>query len=155
MKCRHVKKLISPYIDGELSAADTKQFTMHIEACAACRQELEEMKGLSRMFASVERTAAPYGFATRVLAGAEANERHRNRLAHILRPFFVRAAEGAFACIVVFIGVISGGMLITDRTATLNTEEIKSAFHLDVFESAPPDSVAGVYIAMTEVHNEK
>ncbi len=155
MRCRHARKLISQYIDKELSSGETKLFSAHIEACAACRLELEETKELSRMFAAAERVSAPYGFATRVLAGIEADKRPQNRLSHIFRPVLVRAAEVAFACVIVVIGFFSGRMLITDSPAPLSAAEMRSTFHLDVFESAPPDSIAGAYIGMTGVQNEK
>jgi anti-sigma factor RsiW len=155
MKCKYAKKLISPYIDGELTGAEINQFIEHIEVCAECRHELEETKDLSRMFASAERASAPYGFNTRVLAEVAADKNSWNRLSNIFRPFFVRAAEAAFACIIVIVGIISGSMLITKTATPANAVEIRTAFHLDAFEAAPPDSLGGVYFAITGAPDEK
>jgi anti-sigma factor RsiW len=155
MKCKHAKTMISPYIDAELAGAEINQFLAHIEACAECRHELEETKALSRMFASAERASAPYGFNTRVLAEVAADKNSWNRLSNIFRPFFVRAAEAAFASIIIIVGIIAGSMLITKTATPANAVGIRTAFHLDAFEAAPPDSIGGVYVVITGGHYEK
>ena len=74
MKYRHVKKMISRYVDDELTPEEKKDFDAHIRSCVSCREELEETRALHRLFASAERFPAPYGFATRVLANLSEKE---------------------------------------------------------------------------------
>ena len=46
MDCRETQKLLSPFLDNELSACDTFSVAEHLDACSACRQELEAMQQL-------------------------------------------------------------------------------------------------------------
>ncbi len=45
MKCSKAHKLISPYIDGELSERDMKTLEDHMKVCHKCRTEFEERQG--------------------------------------------------------------------------------------------------------------
>lgn len=58
MKCRQAKKLLSPYIDDELSAAERTALEEHLESCVACRLELGELEkislGLKEIYQQVE-----------------------------------------------------------------------------------------------------
>ena len=116
MKCRHARKMISQYVDDALSPDEKKDFDSHIRSCASCREGLEETRALHRLFASAERFPAPYGFATRVLANLEEKEGSRLRSLSGFRPFFLRAAQVAFALVVMTIGIISGNLLLPERT---------------------------------------
>ena len=40
MDCKDVHKLLSPFLDNELSARDTFPVAEHLEACPACQQDL-------------------------------------------------------------------------------------------------------------------
>lgn len=46
MDCRAMQKLLSPFLDNELSARDTFSVAEHLDACLACQQELEAMRQL-------------------------------------------------------------------------------------------------------------
>ena len=155
MKCKEARKFISPYIDNELSQTDKPAFTAHIETCAVCEQELEETKSLDHMFEASERFSAPVGLATRVMAGVEETETQGFWKVFAARPFFLKAIEVAFALVIVIIGILSGNVLVTDRTAPLRVAELRGSFHLDVFEPAPPDSIGGIYVSMTGVRDER
>jgi anti-sigma factor RsiW len=56
------------YQDGELSGERLAQVEGHVAGCAACRAELEGMKGLSGMFDSARELKAPVGLAGRIKA---------------------------------------------------------------------------------------
>ncbi len=156
MKCKHAKKLISPYIDNELSQTDRHTLAAHIEICPACRQELEKTESVSAMLTAVDRPSAPLGFATRVMAGIdEESEAHGFWRALGLHPHLLKALEVAFALVIVIIGVLSGNMLMTDRATPVQVAELRGSFHLEVFESVPPDSIGGIYVSMTGVTSEK
>jgi len=36
-KCSHIDPLVTPYVDGELSATDREMITAHLDRCAPCR----------------------------------------------------------------------------------------------------------------------
>jgi hypothetical protein len=51
-------------------------------------------------------------------------------------------------------GIFSGSLLI-NADVTGKARGIASSLALDVFESAPPGSLGGAYLAMTEARDEK
>jgi anti-sigma factor RsiW len=155
MKCRHVKKMISRYVDNELGLEEKKGFSSHIRSCASCRQELEETQALHRMFASARRFPAPYGFATRVLANLEEGQKSRLRSLLTARPFFLRAAQVGFALVVMAIGIISGNVLLAERTNPAGQTAVQETFSLDLFQATPPDSLAGIYNTLMRPSHEK
>jgi anti-sigma factor RsiW len=155
MKCRHVRELISQYVDGELSLDEKKDFDSHIQSCASCREELEETRALHQLFASAERFPAPYGFATRVLANLEESEGLRLRSLLSIRPLFLRAAQVAFALVVMTVGVISGNLLLAERPNPIGQTAVQETFSLDLFQATPPDSIGGIYNTLVRPSHER
>ena len=155
MKCPHARKLISQFIDEELTPDEKKEFDSHVQGCASCRKELEETQDLHELFASAQRFPAPYGFATRVLANLE--EKERSRVQGILgfRPYFLRAAQVAFALVVMTVGIISGNMLLPEGTEHIGQTAVQETFSLDLFQATPPGSIGGIYDTLMRPSNEK
>ena len=54
MEHREIKKLISSYHDGELSAEQKKAIQAHVKICGECRQELEEMRQFEEVMNKME-----------------------------------------------------------------------------------------------------
>lgn len=54
------------YQDGELGGERLAQVEAHVGGCAACRAEVEGMKGLSGMFDGAREMKAPAGLAARI-----------------------------------------------------------------------------------------
>jgi anti-sigma factor RsiW len=155
MKCTNVRKKISQYIDNELNLDEKKAFDSHIRDCASCREELEETQALHQLFVSAERFPAPHGFTTRVLANLEAKEGWRLRSLLSIRPFFMRAAQVAFALVVMTIGIISGNLLLAERTDHNGQAAVQETFSLDLFQATPPDSIGGIYNTLMRPSHEK
>ena len=150
MKCLKAHKLISPYIDGELPEREVSGLEGHMKACDKCRTEFEESKELHGFFPSTDAFKAPYGFHTRVMANISSGKtREISRI-----PIFARLAEAFVIVAVIAAGVFSGGLLIKGYTPD-KAREVMATLSLDVFDSAPPGSLGGAYLAMTEVRNEK
>ena len=150
MKCLKAHKLISPYIDGELPDRDMKALEGHMKVCHKCRTEFEDSKGLHNLFANADKFKAPYGFHTRVMANTSSE-----KITGLSRfPVFLRLAEAFVIIVVMAFGILSGSLMIKGYPQD-KARNIIASFSLDVFDSAPPDSLAGAYLAMTEVRNEK
>jgi anti-sigma factor RsiW len=154
MNCKHMKKMISRHVDDRLDPNEQVSFDLHIRSCAACRKILEETRALHQMFASAQRFLAPYGFATRVLANLEEKEGSRLRSLLSIRPFFLRAAQVAFALVVMTIGIISGNLLLADRINPIGQTAVQEAFSLDLFQATPPDSIGGIYNTLMRPSHE-
>jgi len=150
MNCSKAHKVISPYIDGELPEQDMKALEDHIKVCSNCRAAFEEGKELHNLFTYTEEFKAPYGFNTRVITNITSEKiRGFSRF-----PVFVRLAEAAVIIVVIALGALTGSLAIKGN-APDKARDIMASLSLDVFNSAPPESLGGVYLAMTEAGNEK
>jgi anti-sigma factor RsiW len=155
MKCRHARKTISQSVDGELTQDGKKDFDSHIQNCVSCRDELEETLALHELFASARRFPAPYGFATRVLANLDERKGAQVRGLLGFRPLFLRAAQVAFALVVMTLGIISGNMLLPERTEHIGQTAVQETFSLDLFQATPPGSIGGIYSTLMRPSNER
>ena len=150
MKCSKGEKLISPYIDGELPERDIKTLEDHMKVCHKCLATFEDGRELHNLFANANKFRAPYGFHTRIMANISSGK--ISETSGI--PVFARLAEAVLVVVVIALGVLSGRLLIKDYMPD-RARDVVASLSLDVFHSAPPDSLGGAYLAMTEVRNEK
>lgn len=150
MNCSKVHKLISPYIDGELTERDVRALEDHIKVCSRCRTDLEEGKELHSLLSGADIFKAPYGFHTRVMANLGPGKTKQGSSLVLL----LRFAEAAAIILVIAFGILSGN-LMTHEYRTDKTGDVTALLSLDVFNSAPPGSIGGVYLAMTGAGNEK
>jgi anti-sigma factor RsiW len=142
--------MVSPYLDGELTVGEKLQFEEHVKGCPECSARLEAFQGMHAAFAGAEREKAPAWFAARVRARVAGMKPQRTAAF----PLLVRFAEIAIVLLMITVGVISGGLLVTGSPGP-SMGDFASSLSLDVFDPAPPDSVGGVYLAMTEAKNAK
>jgi len=150
MRCKKAQGLLSPYLDGELPVMGRKMFESHLNDCANCRAEFDEMQALHNLFAGVERFSAPYGFAARTVANIETAK----AWTVLWTSPLIRVAGVVMVLIIIGIGILSGNLL--ERTfSPQGAGKLAISFSLDVFNAAPPDSLGGVYLAMTEGKSEK
>jgi anti-sigma factor RsiW len=144
-------KLISAYLDKELGPGEKTAFETHAQGCKTCSHTLEEMRSLRAVFAQAERHPAPYGFVARVMA--QTAELDKKKIPWFI-PFFIRFAEAAVLLIVITVGILAGKVM-TNSSPAANATNVASSLSLDMFDATPPGSLGNVYLAMTEVKNEK
>lgn len=149
MKCSNAKRLISPYMDGELDTDLKQSLRTHMDNCAKCGSEFDEAVKLRGLLARAERFKAPYGFATRVMANAAADKTG----GRAWMPLFAKFAETVVVLAMVAAGIISGGFLLNGLAPENNG--FASSFSLELFEPTPPGSIGGAYLAMMETGHEK
>lgn len=150
MNCSMAHKLISPYIDGELAELDIKTLEGHMKVCHKCRAEFEESRELHNLFVNADGFKAPYGFHMRVMANISSGK--AKGISRI--PVFAMLAEAVVIIMVIALGVLSGSFLIKGYIPD-KARDVMASLSLDVFDPAPPGSLGGAYLAMTEVRNEK
>jgi anti-sigma factor RsiW len=148
--------MMSLYIDNELSPVDRETILLHIKSCTQCSKELAESQAVHQLFTKAERSQAPYGFTARVMEKLEHKDIPQTRIREffLFRPFFPRFARVALSLAVMVLGIITGNLLVTDRTVPQNTATIEQTFSLDVFQANPPGTLEGAYAAIMEVDNE-
>jgi len=147
--------MISRYVDDGLIPDEKTDISAHLRNCAPCRERLAETQALRRMFASVRKFPAPYGFAARVLANLEEKECLPERRFGIIRPLFLRTAQVAVVLAVMVLGLFSGNLLLEERTTPLLQTSVQETFSLDLFEPTPPDSIGGIYVTLMRANHEK
>jgi anti-sigma factor RsiW len=150
MKCSKAHKFLSPYIDGELSEREVSALEDHMKVCDKCRTECEENKELHGFFSGVAEFKAPYGFHTRVMANLVAGKAVKKPGVSVL----TRLAEALVVIAVITTGMISGAFLVKDLVPE-KAQDVIASLSLDIFDSTPPGSLGGAYLAMTEERNEK
>jgi len=146
MNCAKTHGLISLNLDGELSPREQAALAAHLCGCRACR--VAEAGLRRQLLAGLPRLAAPAGFSARVmgnLAPVPARGLWWLRL-------LAGVAEVAVLSAIILTGMLSGA----DLAARLSPEKtVAATLALDLFDPAPPDSLGGVYLTMTEVRDEK
>ena len=155
MQCIGLRKLISSYIDGQLSPDEKEAFSSHIRNCSGCQKALEEARAVHELFASAERFSAPYGFTTRVMANLETESSSPWWAVFTRRPLILRAMELGFALIVIVSGLFFGNLLVPKQVPPQRPAGVQESFSLDLFQAAPPGSISGTYAALAEAPNER
>ncbi len=117
-KCGSVREWLGAFADGELDPERAEQVRAHLETCAACRHELDQIQELHRLAKSVEhpRLAEDYWdwHRTKVWHGI----RNRKRAAMpSYRPSFAwpKLAAAAAGLVVVLVVVIAGWRSLLER----------------------------------------
>jgi anti-sigma factor RsiW len=151
MRCSKARKLISPYIDGELTESEKREFEAHLRVCKGCWSEIEETHGLHQLFENTEIFSAPFGFHSRVMANVNAKKPGWSPMI----PVRVRLLEAVMVLLLIVVGAISGSFLGKGLLPERAGNGLTASLHLDVFNSAPPGTLGGAYLAMTEVKDEK
>ena len=101
----HVTKFLSDFLDGRLSELDRRKVDAHLSECAACRQELSELKGVVKLVADLPKRELPKGFLARLEQKRRAEE-VSSRAPAWLGDWHLRgmalAMTGVLVCIVAF-----------------------------------------------------
>lgn len=112
---KHVNKLLSAYAHGELSPVEAAQVAAHLDACAACRAEFEEIKLGIRLAETLPSVAAPAslwdGIEASLSSTAAPSRRKAPELPALPRFTFFSgwrrfAAVGAAACVALLVGAV-------------------------------------------------
>ncbi|HEX3704766.1 MAG TPA: zf-HC2 domain-containing protein [Vicinamibacterales bacterium] len=83
MQCREVRDLLDSFLGQELLVETNLELMRHVEACPACRAELEARRqlraGLQRAFTGADFLQPRAGFSTEVLSQVRSGTTHRSR----------------------------------------------------------------------------
>jgi anti-sigma factor RsiW len=94
MQCERARELLSPYLDGELSAEERRAVAAHIEGCRACETQVSDFQRVGRTLAETGREPMSKALALRVRANlAREAEREAGRIApSLVTPTLVTPA---------------------------------------------------------------
>src|SRR5882762_4211789 len=68
MQCERARELLSPYLDGELSAEERRAVATHVDGCRACSAQATDFQRIGRTLSGAGREPAPKALALRVRA---------------------------------------------------------------------------------------
>ena len=68
MQCERARELLSPYLDGELSAQERRAVAAHVEGCRACSAQVADFQRIGATLAEAGREPMPRALALRVRA---------------------------------------------------------------------------------------
>ena len=92
--CQKFRLMADEYIEGELTAAEMREFEAHIAECEECRKEFEELRALKEAIRSAEEEM-PEGLHSRIMASIEAEPKKKPRR----KAAFFRGAAISVACV--------------------------------------------------------
>jgi anti-sigma factor RsiW len=105
---QHIADDGAAYLLGALEPAEAAALEHHVAHCAACREELESLRGaVEAVAASVPRVDAPRGLRRRVLARVERDARETGHLTR-RRLSAPRIAIAGALLVVVLVAIIAG-----------------------------------------------
>ncbi len=68
MNCHQVTKVISAYIDGELTGREMLAVRHHVSYCETCAEEMESIRGAKLILSRLRTVQPKAGFADQILA---------------------------------------------------------------------------------------
>ena len=146
MKCLDARKKISALIDGETGEAERRELLLHMEQCASCRIEHEELSALRSAAVPPARLAPPASLIFKIRAKIGKRQEERvpfwKRLP-VLNPLAVAMALAMMFLIGNYLGSHVWKNLLTrqsDRTAMASlsgyevTDESVSTAYQDIYQ---------------------
>ncbi|HBG47387.1 MAG TPA: hypothetical protein DDW94_10430 [Deltaproteobacteria bacterium] len=157
MYCTEATRLLSEYLDGEISPNERESLESHLNECASCSIEYQALLKIHESF-KTRRFHAPSDLDMRIIKSLpERKAVGEEEGLWSIHPVFTRFA-GAFTLIVLIAaGAISGSFLSKSLITNANSLEngfATASLSLEVFEPAPRDSAIGADLLM-EGSNEK
>lgn len=154
---RRIRRQLSPYLDGMLSARENRRLEAHLARCRACRDELAELQATIQALAELPLAETPRSFAlTAAPRRVEALRPASRRLEFGLR---LATAAAAFVLAIVAVGDLLGvpggeeeeGTAEVARLQVAPTETGTPPGTLSVPEEVQPSEAAAEDKALTEV----
>jgi predicted anti-sigma-YlaC factor YlaD len=116
MGCKETTELLSQYIDDELSLPVRAAVDTHLDKCPGCREEVAELRMISRSLWQIARPAQPDGLASSINDALmiEAAARRQTpelslgeRLAQWVQPRLMPYGIGSFASVILFVAMFA------------------------------------------------
>ena len=124
MSCKTVRTRLAGYLDDALASTpgpdERRYIRLHLDNCAACREELQRYRRLSVLLSRVPRAVPPADLVVRIKVAAAQAEQTRGwdrrwqhikdraeiLLDNVFRPLTVPATGGLFSAFVIFFFVL-------------------------------------------------
>ena len=118
MKCAEYKRLLSPYLDGQVSGAEMFALQTHMKGCGSCAHEYAETQRTLQMIVALNKAKvkapADLSLRLRVAISRESKQARRRRfdgamvrLRNRIDAFMVPVTAGAVSAVLIF-GILLG-----------------------------------------------
>lgn len=125
MKCAEYKRLLSPYLDGQVSGAEMFALQNHMKECASCEREYSEVQRTLQLIVALNKSKAkaPADLPLRLrlaISSESAQARRRRfegamvRLSNAINAFMVPATAGALTAVLIF-GILLGFFALPEQ----------------------------------------
>jgi anti-sigma factor RsiW len=146
MRCKETRQLLSAYADQELALPEIVEIDKHLQACAACQQELGEQKARTTALKKhASYFVAPKYFENRLIAALAIKDVPKGRWAGRLREWFGqwpwRAPAAAFASAMALAWII-GVFVLLPSANDLLAEEVVSGYVRSLMVDHPANLVS-------------
>ena len=165
--CRHIRKKLSAFQDGEVELAEKEAIEAHLRTCEACRRQYAALLQTYRMLRSLPEIEPAPGLSRRIVDSAtRAQEPFWVRaLGEALRLLPAPAAMVTLAAAGLWVGTMLGNLLIegqfhsSHRLSASFSDQTLTLASVRVFDATPPGSFADGYLNVVnrdpEVNHEK
>jgi len=101
MDCGQIQKRMPSYVDGMDSPEERRLIDQHLPSCPSCRKALEEYQKDRERLRGLEEVEPPPGFAPRIMAQIEEEEKKGGILKKLFFPLHVKIPIQAVGAIVI------------------------------------------------------
>jgi hypothetical protein len=128
MKCGLVQKMLPAFLEGVLSKTENALVENHMSACDACRAAFEEYRRTRELIGGLEEVEPPPGFARKVMARVEDEERRRSGiLRKLFYPLHIKVPVQAAAAVAVAVLAIQAYRAVEPPERTVPQTAITAA----------------------------
>lgn len=124
MNCEEVKLNLPEYIDGKLDKSATEAIREHLESCASCRTEQEELKSFLGYLDTFNDPELPAGMKDEFLALVSEQENQKKQKTRVI-PMWTKIA----AAVVLFFGTYWIGYRVGTGQGKAETSQLASELH--------------------------
>lgn len=164
MNHKRIQRKLILFLDSELSGTETDKIKQHLEECSSCSKELEKIAHVWKFEEEARRIDPPPYLLTRLNARIKEYETYQHPFTELFKGI-IGLVRPAIALMILTSGILLGVYLgniplpnnarkIDIQTTAQERERFFSSIYLDSFQDLPPESVGGVYVAIT-APNEK
>ena len=146
MQCDRASELIGAYLDQELDVDTRREVAVHLGACTACTDLVDDLRGMSRRLTAIGRELPSENLVSSVrarLAGAEIETTLPQRLARVQlswSPSWLRQA--AALLLVCVVTAAATALLVSRSTSVATLERDVAAAHVRSLLQESPTQIA-------------
>jgi|WetSurMetagenome_2_1015567.scaffolds.fasta_scaffold104556_1 anti-sigma factor RsiW len=157
MNCRHIRKRLTAYQDGEIGGEERNRISAHLEGCPACRSFYAEMDRLWQEMGEIPEVEVTQGFERSLLAKIHTAPAPRSwwsfpSIFVVHRWIPAPAVALGLMLMGVALGGYLGNVLVSSSRSVpgwgVSSQNSEDIYSFKVFAAVPPGSLGEGYLRM-------